>query len=230
MTGEVLFEAAGLEKSYMEGREKREILRGLDLEVHAGAFTAVFGPSGSGKSTLLNLLGLLDVPSGGSLLFGGRRASNMSSDERAALRREELGFVFQFDALLPEFTLLENVAMPLRLRGESAAAAERKAAEAIRRLGLGRVRQSMPQTLSGGEKQRAQIARALIGRPKAILADEPSGNLDRDNAKIVFETLHNLTRDEGLAVVLVTHDEDAARYADRTLRLVDGKLEKRFVK
>jgi lipoprotein-releasing system ATP-binding protein len=220
----------GVKKSYGSGPAAVPVLRGVDLSVDAGEFVAVLGPSGSGKSTLLNLLGLMDRPDEGVLKLGGDDAARLSDDDRARLRNERLGFVFQFDSLLPEFTILENVLMPARIaraRGLTAAPlkiAEDRALELLDSLGIKPLRDRFPAQTSGGERQRAAIARALANSPAVVLADEPTGNLDRGNGARVFADLKRVARERGTAVVLVTHDEAEARTADRVLRMDDGVL------
>ncbi len=222
--------ARGVRKSYGTGPAAVPVLRGVDLTVAAGEFVAVLGPSGSGKSTLLNLLGLMDRPDGGELRLGGDDAAALADDERARLRNSLLGFVFQFDSLLPEFTILENVTMPARIaraRGLTAApfaAAESRALELLDSLGIAALRDRFPSQTSGGERQRAAIARALANAPAVVLADEPTGNLDRGNGARVFSDLKRLARERGTAVVLVTHDEAEAQTAGRVLRMDDGVL------
>jgi len=222
--------ARGVEKSYGRGAAAVPVLRGVDLRVDAGEFVAVLGPSGSGKSTLLNLLGLMDRPDAGTLSLGGAEAGRLADDERARLRNERLGFVFQFDSLLPEFTILENVLMPARiarargLTAEPPAKAEVRATELLAALGIAKLRDRFPAQTSGGERQRAAIARALANAPAVILADEPTGNLDSANGAKVFADLRRTAREHGTAVVLVTHDEPAAKAADRVLRMDDGRL------
>ena len=222
--------ARGVRKSYGSGPSAVPVLRGVDLTVEAGEFVAVLGPSGSGKSTLLNLLGLMDRPDGGELRLGGADAARLSDDERARLRNALLGFVFQFDSLLPEFTILENVLMPARiarargLTAEPLAPAEARALELLDSLGIKALRDRFPAQTSGGERQRAAIARALANSPALILADEPTGNLDRGNGARVFADLKRVARERGTAVVLVTHDEPEAQTADRVLRMDDGVL------
>jgi lipoprotein-releasing system ATP-binding protein len=225
--GDVVLEARGLSKGYGEGAARTEVLRGVDLTVRAGELLAILGPSGSGKSTLLNLLGLMDRPSGGEVLVGGRPAAAMPEDDRAALRNKHVGFVFQFDALMPEFTVLENVLMPGRIAGasgEGLKALETRAAELLGVLGIAPLAGRFPAGLSGGERQRAALARALLNSPGTLLADEPTGNLDRPNAELVFSRLKELAGRYGVAVVMVTHNEDAVGYASRTVRLRDGRL------
>ncbi len=220
----------GVSKSYGRGPSAVSVLRGVDFTVASGEFVAILGPSGSGKSTLLNLLGLMDHPDSGDLTVRGRRAADLSELERAKLRCAHIGFVFQFDSLLPEFTILENVLMPARLAVanglsvEPLASAQARATALLESLGIGALRDRFPSQTSGGERQRATIARALINKPSVILADEPTGNLDRANGERVFADFRRVARDQDAAVVLVTHDEPAAAAADRVLRMADGRL------
>ena len=222
--------AVGVAKSYGSGETAVPVLRGVDMRVEPGEFVAVLGPSGSGKSTLLNILGLMDRPDAGELSLGGVRAVGLHDDERSRLRNERLGFVFQFDSLLPEFTILENVMMPARiararrLTEEPIAKAAARATTLLASLGLSKLHARFPSQTSGGERQRAAIARALANSPSVILADEPTGNLDRENGAKVFADFKALARDQGVAVILVTHDESQAKTADRILRMDDGLL------
>ena len=217
-------------KTYGAGAAAVSVLRAVDLEVASGEFVAILGPSGSGKSTLLNLLGLMDRPDSGDLLVRGNRAADLSELERAKVRCAHIGFVFQFDSLLPEFTVLENALLPARLAfahglsQEPLARATVRAEALLTSLGIGDLKDRFPAQTSGGERQRAAIARALINHPSVILADEPTGNLDRANGDRVFADFRRVARDEGAAVVLVTHDEPAAKSADRILRMSDGRL------
>ena len=219
-----------MKKSYGSGSSAVPVLRGVDMSVEAGEFVAILGPSGSGKSTLLNMLGLMDRPDAGSLSLGGVDVASLDDDARARLRNERLGFVFQFDSLLPEFTILENVLMPARIAAaraiasEPLAAAEARALALLESLGIAKLRDRFPAQTSGGERQRAAIARALANRPAVILADEPTGNLDRANGSKVFADMKHLAREHAVAVVLVTHDETEAKTADRVLRMDDGLL------
>ncbi len=220
-------EARGIVKSYSSGEQTVSVLKGLDLAVSAGEFVVILGPSGSGKSTLLNILGLMDDPTEGEVLFSGRSASSLSERQKARMRNERLGFVFQFDALLPEFTVLENVTMPARIQGKSTARlskAEKRARELLARLGLEHLAERFPSQVSGGERQRVALCRSLINRPAALLADELTGNLDKPNAELVFRDLKRLAEEDGAAVILVTHNPAACDFAARVLHIVDGKI------
>lgn len=221
---QVVLSCQSLSKVYAGGAEDVCVLNQVSFDLSAGESVAIVGASGSGKSTFLHLLGGLDQPTCGDVLIAGRSWQQMSEKERGLWRNRHMGFVYQHHHLLPEFTALENVAMPLLVRGMHKDVAEAEAREWLERVGLGHRLQHTPAALSGGERQRTSVARALVTRPSCVLADEPTGNLDRQTASQVFAIFRELSQASGVAFVLVSHDPDLAAQLDRTLRLQDGVL------
>lgn len=213
-----------LSRTFSEGKEALHILRDINLDIAAGERVAIMGTSGSGKSTLLHLLGGLDDPTAGEVFISGVPVAGLGSAQLGRLRNRKLGFVYQFHHLLPEFTALENVAMPLLIGGSNPAEAGRQAEQILGQVGLSARVTHKPGELSGGERQRAAVARALVTRPQCILADEPTGNLDRKNAEQVFDLMLELNREHGSSLLVVTHDVSLAEQMDRILYLEDGSL------
>jgi lipoprotein-releasing system ATP-binding protein len=219
-----VIEAQGLAKTYAEGTLRTPVFDHIDLAVAPGETVAILGASGAGKSTLLHLLGGLDTPTAGEVFVSGQKMSTLSDAARGQLRNRALGFVYQFHHLLPEFTALENVMLPVLLNGTTVPAARERAADLLEAVGLGHRLDHKPGELSGGERQRAAVARALVNKPACVLGDEPTGNLDEKTAANVFELMLELNRAERTSLVLVTHARSLARRLDRVLELREGRL------
>jgi lipoprotein-releasing system ATP-binding protein len=227
MDKNVVLRASGIAKTYEEGDLKTEVLTDVNFTLKRGETLAIVGASGSGKSTLLHIIGGLDTLTRGEVEVDGRILSKLSDAERGRVRNRSLGFIYQFHHLLPEFTALENVCMPLLIRGVSIADAQRQARVLLERVGLGKREEHKPAELSGGERQRCAVARALVTRPACVLGDEPTGNLDEGNAAHVYELMLELNREVGTSFVLVTHDHRLAAKMDRTLELHNGVLQEK---
>lgn len=218
-----IIEIRNLSKVYPGGVEVRA-LDGIDLDIKKGEFLSIIGPSGSGKSTLLHMIGILDTPSSGTITIDGRAVTEMSEKERSKARNEVLGFVFQYHHLMPDFTALENVMMPLLIAGTGKKDAREIAAGLLEDVGLAERMDHLPSQLSGGQAQRVSVARALANNPGIVIGDEPTGNLDTKSSDMIYDLLRKLNRDKGQTFILVTHDEKMAKKADRIVRIVDGKI------
>lgn len=223
-SGAPIVSLKGLKRAFQQGDTRIEVLRGVELDIMPGEIVALLGPSGSGKSTMLQAVGLLEGGFEGSISIAGQRAESMTSDERTRLRREHLGFVYQFHHLLPDFNARENVVMPQMILGTSREDAQTRADALLASLGLGERLTHRPSQLSGGEQQRVAVARALANRPTLVLADEPTGNLDENTSDAVLEQFLALVRGEGSAALVATHNERLAARMDRVVRLKDGVL------
>ncbi len=219
-----LLRLEGVGKAYVHNSTRTEVLRGVDLSISRGELLAVVGPSGAGKSTLLNIIGTVDHPTSGRVLYGGADLFSRGHRGLAEFRNRKLGFIFQFHHLLPEFTALENTMMPARIAGADLKAAEKKARELLERMGMGPRMTHKPGELSGGEQQRVAVARSLIMGPEVVLADEPTGNLDTHTGQEVFEVLRGLNRELAMTLIIVTHNEEFAQSAPRRVVLVDGRI------
>ncbi len=223
---EVVIELKNVFKSYGQGEATAYALRGVDLQIHSGEFVAIMGPSGSGKSTAMNIIGCLDTPSEGNYLFCGIDVGTLSRDQRALLRRNYIGFIFQGFNLLGKTSAIENVELPLLYRGFSSDVRQKMALEALKSVGLENVAHHTPGELSGGQQQRVAIARAIVTNPLVLLADEPTGNLDSAKSIEVMELLRSFNRDKGITVIMVTHESDMAAFASRTIHFRDGLIDK----
>lgn len=222
--GVELLKLSGVGKAFQQGKSELHVLKNIDMRITAGEIVALVGPSGSGKSTLMQIAGLLDQPTSGQVLINNQAAEKMNDKQRTILRRDYIGFVYQFHHLLPEFTALENVALPQIIRGASKKDAKDKAADLLERLGLGERLTHRPSAMSGGEQQRVAIARALANDPQLLFADEPTGNLDAETAEEVFEILTEQVRERGIGALIVTHNAELANQMDRTLELKSGRI------
>ncbi|MEM6049583.1 lipoprotein-releasing ABC transporter ATP-binding protein LolD [Erwinia sp. P7711] len=224
MSNPILLQCSNLCKRYQEGSVQTDVLRDVSFSVAPGEMMAIVGSSGSGKSTLMHLLGGLDTPTSGDVVFNGRSLNGMSSAAKAELRNRELGFIYQFHHLLPDFSAMENVAMPLLIGKVAKAEAEAKAMQMLSAVGLDKRAKHRPSELSGGERQRVAIARALVNNPRLVLADEPTGNLDARNADAIFDLLGELNVRQGTAFLVVTHDLHLAKRLNRQMEMRDGQL------
>ena len=224
MSSEPVLHIRHLRRSYVTGQGTIEVLKGANLDVAAGEIVGLIGPSGSGKSSLLHAAGLLERPTGGKIVVEGRDCADLSDAERTKIRLRTIGFVYQFHHLLPEFSASENITLPALIAGESAGEARTRARELLEWMGLAERLDHRPGQLSGGEQQRVAVARALVNRPRLLLADEPTGNLDPETSAVLFKLLHVLVRATGVAALVATHNLDMAAHMDRVLALKDGRL------
>lgn len=224
MKGEAVIRVSGLFKQYETAAGVVPVLKDVNLAVDPGEFVAIMGPSGSGKSTFMNILGCLDIPTSGAYVLNGKEVDTLGSDELAHLRNEAIGFVFQGFNLLPRANLENNVALPLVYGGAAGDERVKRSGEMLEKVGLGSYRKSLPNQISGGQQQRVAIARALVNRPRIILADEPTGNLDTATSREIMDIFSRLNREDGITIILVTHEPDIAAYAKRLVRFVDGKI------
>ncbi|WP_315923632.1 ABC transporter ATP-binding protein [Mesorhizobium sp. SP-1A] len=221
---DVIIELKGVQRYYLQGERKLNILNGADFALRRGEMVALVAPSGTGKSTLLHTAGLLERPNAGDVILGGRACGRLSDDQRTAIRRNDIGFVYQFHHLLPEFSALENIMMPQLIRGLSRPEAAKRAEQLLDYMQIGKRAQHRPAELSGGEQQRVAIARAVANAPLVLLADEPTGNLDPTTASYVFDALEALVRQSGLAALIATHNHELAARMDRRVTLSEGKV------
>ena len=225
MDKKVIIKTTGLTKEYQVSKTERlKVLKGIDTEIYEGEVISIVGPSGAGKSTLLHLIGTLDKPTSGEVIFDGESISRLSSNELAKFRNTRIGFIFQFHHLLPEFTAIENVCIAAMISGKSMKAVEQRAKELLTEVGLGERLQHKPSELSGGEAQRVAIARALINSPKVVLADEPTGNLDTKTSDEVVNLIFELRKKYNQTFIIVTHNEKFAQMTDRTMKMLDGRI------
>jgi len=224
MAGDVIIQLKGVERHYVQGSRKLTILNGVDFSLRRGEMVALVAPSGAGKSTLLHTAGLLERPDAGDVILGGRACGRLSDDERTAIRRNDIGFVYQFHHLLPEFSALENIMMPQLVKGLPKAEASARAAQLLDYMQIGKRAHHRPAELSGGEQQRVAIARAVANAPLVLMADEPTGNLDPVTAGYVFDALSALVKQSGLAALIATHNHELAARMDRRVTLSDGKV------